>query len=94
MHTHMQSSWEDFDDKIRDKFQGKYGEIALREAMVAAIFFATHKVVKLRLRPRYHTASDDHWFKSLLHTHPLHPLRVAAHQKAGGMGPRCAPIFQ
>ena len=74
------------DDTLQDKFEGKLGAKAFREASVIVFMLATHHVVKMRLTPQQEEELDDLWYGSLSPTHPLHKVRGWVQEKAGDWG--------
>ncbi len=69
------------DDTLQDKFEGKLGAKAFREASVIVFMLATHHVVKMRLTPQQEEELDDLWYGSLSPTHPLHKVRGWVQEK-------------
>jgi hypothetical protein len=51
---HAQATWKEFDQDMRAKFEGQYGQMAYREAVSVAFMIITHKVILKGVEPAYH----------------------------------------
>jgi hypothetical protein len=71
------------DKTLQDKFEGKLGTMAFREASVIVFMLLTHHTVKMPLTPQQEVELDRLWYGSLSPSHPLHKVRGWVQEKAG-----------
>lgn len=75
--------WHNLEKKIQDKFHGKYGKAAYREAVIIIFMSAAHKLLRVKLNPKYLEELERTWYGSLLPSHPLHGLRCDVQATVG-----------
>jgi len=86
MATSIRDIYHLFDQTLQDKFEGKLGKMATREAFVIAFLLVTHKAAKIPLTPQQEKELDKLWYGSILPNHPLHPVRGWVREKVGDFG--------
>jgi hypothetical protein len=78
---------------MQEKFHGRFGQIAFREAFTVAGMFYAHKYIKLNLHPNSHDSLDRAWYGSLAPSHPLHALRVSVQTKIANLAEAADDYF-
>jgi len=78
--------YDKLDKTVQNKFEGKLGAMAFREASVIVFMLLTHHAAKIPLTPQQEEELDRLWYGSLSPQHPLHKVRGWIQEKAADWG--------